>query len=245
MSWEQAGKWYHGIVGEKGHYYHERVVLPNTLRLLALDGTARLLDVACGQGILARHIPQEVYYTGIDASSTLIREARRLQRSRRFLVADACLPLPLKERDFTHAALLLALQNIACPLDCLKHVRAHLSPKGKLLIVLNHPCFRIPRQSSWGVDAQKKVQYRRIDRYLSPLKIPITTHPSKKDSSTTLSYHYPLSAYTGWLKEAGFAIEVMEEWCSDKSSTGGAAAMENRSRREIPLFLAVLAYTSP
>jgi hypothetical protein len=44
------------------------------------------------------------------------------------------------------------------------------------------------------------------------------------------------------LKDAGFAIDVIEEWTSDKESEGRAARMENRSRSEFPLFLAIKAF---
>jgi hypothetical protein len=107
---------------------------------------------------------------------------------------------------------------------------------------MNHPCFRIPRQSSWKVDDEQKIQYRRIDRYTSPMKIPIQAHPSKGQSSaTTWSFHHPLASYSQWLNETGFVIELIEEWHSNKVSTGKAAKMENRSREEIPLFLAIKA----
>jgi hypothetical protein len=33
----------------------------------------------------------------------------------------------------------------------------------------------------------------------------------------------------------------MEEWCSDKKSEGAAARMEDRARKEFPLFLTILA----
>jgi hypothetical protein len=108
--------------------------------------------------------------------------------------------------------------------------------------VLNHPCFRIPRQSSWGVDLEKKIQYRRIDRYFSSMKIPIQSHPSKgAQSSHTSSFHHSLSRYVQWLKQTGFVIETMDEWCSDKKSTGKHAKMEDTSRAEFPLFLAIVA----
>ena len=43
------------------------------------------------------------------------------------------------------------------------------------------------------------------------------------------------------LKEAGFFIELNEEWCSDKKSTGKMAKVENRCRSEFPLFLTFVA----
>jgi len=245
-SWETASKWYNKAVGEKGHYYHQKVVLPGVLKLLDLESYTRIkiVDLACGQGILSRHLPRGIDYLGVDASSSLIRAAEKFKKepNHRFLTADLNRPLAVKESDFTHATILLALQNVEKPDQVIQSAARLLQKDGKLLLVLNHPCFRIPRQSSWEVDKAKKIQFRRLDRYLSPLKIPIQTHPSKgKASEATLTYHYPLSSYSRWLHEAGFAIELMEEWISDKKSQGGAAAMEDRARKEFPLFLAISA----
>lgn len=246
-SWESVGQWYQNSVGDEGHYYHKQIVIPGILRLLDLDHAGEqpsLLDLACGQGVLARHLPTKVGYTGIDISPSLVKSAKQLDKNpqHQYIVSDATKPLPLKQTLFSHAVITLALQNIDKPELALKNVSQHLHPNGKLVIILNHPCFRIPRQSSWQVDQDKKIQYRRLDRYLSSMEIPIQAHPSKGgDSPSTLSFHHPISAYSQWLRNAGFMIEVMDEWCSDKVSTGGAAKMENRSRAEFPLFLAILA----
>jgi hypothetical protein len=142
---------------------------------------------------------------------------------------------------FTHAAIILALQNIKEPQKAIANAAKHLTANGSLVIVLNHPAFRIPRQSSWGIDEQNKLQYRRINRYMSPLEIPITMHPGDTDSGVTWSYHLPISAYTEMLSREGFFIQRLEEWMSDKKSVGSAGKMENRARDEFPLFLAIKA----
>lgn len=249
-SWQSSSQWYNDSVGKKGHYYHQSIIIPKSLHLLELTGAKdfssfALLDLACGQGVLSRHLPQAISYTGIDAAKSLIADAKEMQtkgQSTEFFVGDVTKPLPIKKVNYTHAAVILALQNIEHPKDVFLNAAKHLQPGGKFLIILNHPCFRIPRQSSWQVDEKNKIQYRRIDRYLSPMKIPIQTHPSKGAlSQQTLSFHHPLSSYSHWLKEAGFSIECIDEWCSDKESEGKAAKMENRSREEIPLFMAILA----
>jgi len=240
-SWEEAGKWYDRIVRNEGHYDHQTTILPRLLPLLNLEPHSSLLDIGCGQGVLERHLPPSISYLGIDLSSHLITAAKKRTRAnahRNFLVADATQALDLKVCFFSHAVAMLCLQNFAYPLGAMQNCSRALQPNGSFHIVLNHPCFRIPRQSSWGIDMQKKVQYRRVDKYLSPLSIPIQTHPSQgTKSSETWSFHHPLSAYSAWLKETGFVIELIEEWSSSRLSTGKYASMENQSRLEFPLFL--------
>lgn len=242
-SWDKSGKWYKNIVGDEGHYYHQKIVLPNVLRLLGLKRGDSLLDLGCGQGILERQIPKDAYYVGMDLSSGLINEARNLiaSQNHRFVVADASKQLPLEGSNFSHAAIILALQNIKKPFGVVRNVKEHLKIGGKFVIVLNHPAFRIPKSTSWEVDESKKIQYRRVDQYMSPLEIPILTNPGKTNSENTWSFHYPLSAYSEMLFDNGFVIEKIEEWVSDKKSTGSKAEMEDKSRNEFPLFMTILA----
>lgn len=245
-SWESSAGWYDKIVGQKGHYYHQQVIIPGVLRLLEMKkkSNPHLLDLACGQGILARHLPKGMKYLGIDTSLSLIEAAKQYEPKslHEFIVKDLSHPLDLPYKEYSHATCILAIQNLEKPLNLFRTAFAHLREGSNFIIVLNHPCYRIPRQSGWGVDEQKKLQYRRVDRYMSPLKIPIQTQPSKQESSEqTWSFHYPISFYTSQLKEAGFVLEIIEEWRSDKKSTGKHATMENRSRQEFPLFLTLVA----
>lgn len=240
-SWETSSEWYKKAVGEKGHYYHQALIIPNLLKMLRLEKASSILDLACGQGVLERAVPKECSYYGVDISPSLIKEAdkKKMSREHTFHCQDASKPLPVKGREFTHAAIILALQNILDPGSVIKNASKHLSEKGSFILVLNHPCFRIPRQSSWGVDLQNKKQYRRIDSYMSELSIPITTNPGKSNSPNTLSFHRPLSHYISLLSKNGFLVKEIEEWCSDKKSEGRSAKMEDRARKEIPLFMAI------
>lgn len=243
--WENVDRWYNEIVGQEGHYYHRQIILPRLMPLLDLEDfeAPSLLDLACGQGILARHLPAHLPYWGVDLAPSLIAEAKKKKgKNQTFVVADICKPLPIDKKDFTHATIILALQNVAHVEKALLNAAHHLREGGILVIVLNHPCFRIPRQSSWGVDPAKKLRYRRLDSYLSAQKIPIQMHPGKGSTSeTTWSFHHSLSDFSRYLADAGFATLLLEEWTSDKTSTGPAAKMENRARAEFPLFLTFLA----
>lgn len=240
-SWEKVTSWYDTHVGSEGHYYHKYIILPKLLIYWNLSKESSILDLACGQGVLARNIPPHIPYLGVDASPSLIQSAKQQDKkpNHKYLVADITKPISFDKDRFTHAALILALQNLANPLGAFKNAHLALKNHGSFTIVMNHPCFRIPRQSSWGQDMQKKLQYRRIDRYMSPLSIPITTHPGKTRSETTISMHWPLSQISLWLEEAGFFISRIEEWCSDKESIGKNAKMENVAREEFPLFLTI------
>lgn len=242
-SWQKVSKWYNKAVGDEGHYYHQHIIMPNLKRILKLKEKESLLDLACGQGVLERNLDKNIEYVGVDLASNLIREAieKKINLSHKFLVADVSKDLPINKTDFDAGAIILALQNIKKPFGVVRNFAKHLKKGGQLVIVLNHPIFRIPRHSSWGEDLDNKIQYRRIDDYMTPQEIPIVAHPGKKESENTWSYHYPLSAYSEMLFDNGFCIENIEEWISDKKSTGSRAKMEDKARKEFPLFMAIIA----
>ncbi len=242
-SWSSVAKWYGDLVGAGGHYYHQHVILPRLKQLLVAHDSESVLDIGCGQGVYARTLPPGVLYTGIDASKSLITQAKKLDENKnhKYFVADATRGLPVPSNSFDLAVALLSLQNMQDAHSAITHIAFSLKIRGEVVIVLNHPAFRIPRQSSWGKDETNKLEYRRINRYLSPLEIPINAHPGDKTSPLTWSYHQPLEYYVKALKNAGMVVTDLEEWTSDKISHGKVAKAENRARAEFPLFLAIKA----
>lgn len=243
-SWQTVHQWYDRSVGQKGQYYHEHVIIPNVLRLMKLNTTSSILDLGCGQGVLARYIPKHIPYWGIDTSIGLINSAKSRDRNplHHYVLGDATTPLnQIPKTDFSNCVLILSLQNMQHGKGAIEQASKHLLYNGNCIIVLNHPCFRIPRQTGWGIDETNKLQYRKIFRYLSPLEIPITMHPGNSNSPSTWTYHNSLSTLCLWLSQYGFIIHSIEEWSSDKESVGRAGKMENRARSEIPLFMAIKA----
>jgi len=246
-SWQNVSNWYDKLVGSDGHYYHQHVVIPGLLRLLDLNTQSSLVDIGCGQGILSRSVPRLSKYLGIDRSGSLIEAAKKINKNSEysFITKDATKPIVTAQPVFSHAAIVLALQNMEHPEGAIQNAASYLVPGGKLVIVLNHPAFRIPRQSGWGIDEKTKQQYRWMNRYASALKIPITMNPGQKNLGSgeqiTWSFHRSLQDYVQLLAAAGFVITGLEEWSSDKESKGKAAKMENRSRKEFPLFLTLVA----
>ena len=136
---------------------------------------------------------------------------------------------------------MLAAQNFNPIRPAFEGVAKALKDGGRFVLVTMHPAFRVPQASSWGWD--EAVQYRRVDHYLLPRKVPIQTHPGVDgDDSYTWHYHRPLSAYVKALRQAGLLVDAMEEWTGHKQSESGPrAAAENTARKEFPLFLAIRA----
>ena len=185
--------------------------------------------------------------TGIDAAPRLIAKAKVSRRANvHFMTGDAqLLDQLVKPNSFDGATCILALQNIEDYEAVLQACASVLKPGSPLVFVINHPCFRAPRQSGWGFDELRKLQYRRVDSYLSPNQVSIQAHPGSDPGVATWSFHRPLLEYVKALADSGFAVIGLEEWISHRQSKPGPRAKaENRARLEIPLFLAIRAITT-
>lgn len=243
-SWENVAEWYGTHLSAPGTYQSE-VVWPGALKLLGVGAGKVFLDVACGEGSFAQLISKQGGgVVGIDASPTLVRQAQMKHvRNAEFFVSDASRGTKdIASMTFDGAAIVLALQNIENMEGVFTTVSKLLKKNAPFVIVLNHPAFRVPRQSSWGFEDSRKMMYRRIDSYLEEKSIPMQMHPGDAPDVRTTSFHRPLSSYVSALSKAGFMIDEMEEWISHKESTSGPRARaENRIRKEIPMFLAIRA----
>lgn len=254
-AWDAQADWYDRLVGEDGSDYHKEVVLPGTMQLLAANAGERILDLGCGQGVFCRQLAAAgIEVTGVDLSSELIAKARRYETESPlnrhagtridYRIEDACaLPADLRAGSYDGAVSILAAGNMESIDGFFEGAAQAVKKGGRLVVVIMHPCFRIPRQSQWQFDEAKKLQYRRIDRYLSSLAIPIITHPGKRDSSYTTMFHRPLHEIVSSASRAGWMITALEEWTSNRRSVGAKAKAENRAREEFPLFLALRAVT--
>jgi RluA family pseudouridine synthase len=250
-SWDPVANWYDQLLGDRGSDNYEQVILPGVVRMLGPQRGRRVLDVACGQGVLSRRLAGlGAAVTGVDASPRLIDLARRRSSENvpagvtppEFIVGDARGLATLALGGFDSAACVMALSNIDPLEPVVAGVAGALRSGGTVVIVLAHPAFRAPEQTSWGWDHKTGKQFRRVDGYLSPGQHRIQMHPGKAPDIVTWTFHRPIQVYVRALAEAGFVVDGLEEWPGMRVSTSGPRAPEeNRARREIPLFLAVRA----
>lgn len=246
-SWDPLAAWYDGWVGEHGSEHHRQVAVPATLRLLNLKAGEEVLDVGAGQGVLAPAVIQAgARYTGIDASPRLLQMARRRHGgSGRFILGDArrLLSIPdIHPHVYDAVVFLLSLQDMDPLQTVIAGAADVLKSNGRVVLLLTHPAFRVPRQSGWGWDEGRKLVYRRIDRYLSPLPVPMKPLPGRESAATTRSFHRSLGDYVNALGEHGLFVDRMDELPGIKVSKGEPTSRaEKTAREEIPLFLGVRA----
>ncbi len=245
-SWDPVAHWYAQWVGVKGSEYHHALAIPVALELLDPAPNEVIIDIGCGTGVFASALPRGVQYIGVDASPRLLQTARRLHAGRHeFLQGDATRLMEvesLRPRMADAAVFLLSIQDMEPLEDILAGAGTVLKESGRLVILMFHPCFRIPRQSGWGWDEGRALQYRRVDSYLSNRSVPVRPIAKGMPGSIT-AFHRPLEAYINGLTHAGFTLDRIVELPAYPhiKRSGRRARAENRANQEIPLFLALRA----
>lgn len=245
-SWDDVSAWYDGWMGQQGGDYHRQIAIPALLKLLEPNAGETVLDIGAGQGVLAPYLQDAgVDYVGVEASPKLVRRARKRHCQARFMQGDArslAKVAGIEKGGFDTAVFLLSIQDMD-PLDVVLHNAAWaLKPGGRLVILMTHPCFRIPRQSGWGWDEQRKLRLRRIDRYLTALRVPLK--PSKRGKGrVTKSFHRPLQAYINGLAACGLLVDRVQEIPVEDVAqlSNGRLKAGTRASAEIPLFLGIRA----
>lgn len=243
-SWGQVANWYDELLETGSDTLQEKVILPNLLRLMEIKKGQKILDLACGQGFFARAFARAgAEVVGVDISPELIAAAQKRTSAEQvsgatYFVASAEQVSAVKSASMDIVTVILSLQNIANVQATVRECMRVLKSDGRLFIVMNHPAFRVSKESGWGWDEEKKVQYRRIDQYLSEAKIKIDMHPGEKQRVYTTTFHRPLQFYFKSLNKAGLAVTRLEEWISHRQGPKGRKfAASERARKEIPLFL--------
>jgi ubiquinone/menaquinone biosynthesis C-methylase UbiE len=244
-TWGHVADWYEEHLLGKDTY-HEKVIRPNLLRLVAAKKGEHILDVPCGQGYFSELFSsQGAEVTAIDIASELIEYAKQRTNTEgiRYLVAASHYMPGVKTGSIDKTTMVLGIQNIKKVSETFAECARVLKKDGELHIVMNHPAFRIPKKSSWEWDTKKQLEYRRVDEYLSESSSAIDMHPGKTmrgqtKAIETISFHRPMQFYFKLLGKNGFAVDKLEEWVSHRESTSGPRMnAENKSKKEFPLFL--------
>lgn len=244
-SWDRVAGWYDGWVGDRGSKYHRVLAIPAVLDLLEARAGEEILDIGGGQGVLAPYVVESgARYTGVDASPRLIAAARRRHgRVARFAVGDARDLQSIRGMhggSYDAAVFLLSIQDMDPLGPVLASAAWALRRSGRIVMLMTHPAFRQPRHSGWGYDEARKLQYRRVDAYLTPMAVPMKSFGR---GVPTVAFHRPISSYINALAAVGFAVDAMLELpdMSPEIRPRPSKRAATRGEAEIPLFLGVRA----
>lgn len=242
-SWNKVAGWYDELLTTDEDSYQSKVITPNLLRMLDIQKGEQVFDLACGQGYFANIFARNgATVVASDLSKRLIETAiKNSPKEIGYHISPAHKAPFLKNESIDAIVIVLAIQNIENVGEVFAECKRVLKKNGRMIMVLNHPAFRVPQGSDWTF--ANDTQYRMVGKYLSESKVSIDMTPGEKDPKKkikTVSFHRPLQYYMKLLSKNGMAITRLEEWISHKKSQKGPRQIaEDVARKEIPLFMCV------
>jgi SAM-dependent methyltransferase len=205
-AWETHAGWWQDEFTDGVDPEYEEQILPTVTEHLA--GRARVLDIGCGEGQVARHVIATTGATsvvGVDPSDAQLVVARERAGGPGYVrgAADA---LPVPDGSFDAAVACLVFEHITAVDAALAEVARVLRPGGVFLFLLHHPLLQVPG-SGWIDDHILGEQYWRIGPYLTE-----DVSLEELAPGVVLPFvHRPLSRYLNGLAGHGLLLEHMEE----------------------------------
>jgi SAM-dependent methyltransferase len=230
--------------------WHRAIIDPSLLAVVGSVRDLRVLEIACGNGYLARRFAADGAraVVGVDASAPTIALARAREaadpRGVRFDVHDAAHLDDLPTAGFDLVVANMALMDIADARGAVREVGRVLDPAGRFVFSLCHPCFDTDDRSMWVVERAQTPNggfadtiWRKVSGYREETRRSIPWQVSATETVATDSYHRTLSTYSRYLREAGLAITRLEEPLPLPEALEGSP--QGRFMTAIPLHLVV------
>ncbi len=220
--WNQKAAFWDQLHGDEGNRFHRELVAPAIERLLAIQPGERVLDVACGNGVVARRLAElGAHVTATDFSTALIEKAQQRGQTSgipiRYAVVDAtdeAALIALGEGQFDALVCTMALMDIPDILPLYRAAARLLKPSGRFVIVTAHPAF-----NSSNPTLVQEIEYLDSDmKSLIALKItaylaipPVKSLGAPGEPNPHYYYHRPLHQLLGEAFAAGLVLDALEE----------------------------------
>lgn len=216
--WNTNAGYWDNRMGGAGNRFALELVFPSAERLLDLKPGETLLEFACGNGTFARRqAARGIRVTATDFSASLLELARNRGGEIEYLQLDASSQadlLTLGSRAFDAAVCNMAFMDMAAIEPLLQTLPALLSPSGRFVFTLMHPCFNsygtFMMAEESGLEGVLTVQHQlKVTHYLSPRA---TTGEAIRGQPVLQYYfHRPLHVLFGACFQAGWVIDGLEE----------------------------------
>lgn len=219
--WNRKAAYWDEYMGE-GNAWHLQLISPAVERLLAPQPGESILDVACGNGMLARRLAVlGARVVACDFSSVFIERARA--RSAEFAgridyaEVDATNQdqlLQLGEKRFDGATCTQGLMDMPVIEPLFEAITRLLKPGGRFVITVPHPCFNIHGTSIVAEVGDDEIGRRtatslRLRRYLTPETVKGPGVPDEPEPH--YYFERPLHMLLGAGFRAGLVLDGIEE----------------------------------
>lgn len=219
--WDRKAEFWDEKMGE-GNVFHRHLVAPAVERLLSPRVGELILEVGCGNGLVARQLARlGVQVVATDVSQRFLERARQRTTEhadrieyQQIDATDEAQLLALGERRFDAAVSTMALMDIPTIQPLLSALRRLLKQNGRFVFAVPHPCFnssavsRLAEQEDRGGDLIT-THALKVTGYLdvSPQK----GTGMSGEPAPHYYFHRPLGVLFAACFAAGFALDGLEE----------------------------------
>ena len=232
-AYDEIAEWYDDSVNA-GSLLHD-LVLPTLVDLIGNVEGLRICDLACGQGVVARHLAKSgAAVVGVDTSARLLDIAQRYEAEGPLGIVyrhdDAQRLATLPDAAFDGVVCSMALMDIPDVAATFRAVQRILRSNGWFVFSITHPCFQTPT-STWTEKADGTV-WREVRGYFREVFWRSNNRSGVRGQVG--AYHRMLSTYVNGLVEAGLCLERL---CEPRAS--GHIAERVPGYGEVPAILVV------
>jgi 2-polyprenyl-3-methyl-5-hydroxy-6-metoxy-1,4-benzoquinol methylase len=228
----------------QGNQFFNVLVWPTVIKWLAPAAGDRLLDVACGNGLTSRRLAElGAHVTACDFSPEMLRRARartdlHAVDYRLLDVTDAAALRQLGNYDGVLCN--MALMDIAEIQPLMEALPSLLSPDGRFVFSLLHPCFNNPATVQMAELEDRSgtlvtTHSVKISRYMSPY-----TRVGAAVAGQPVAHPYFHRSFTALLApafQAGFVVDGFEECAFPPEVRGSSPLSWSGQFSEIPAIV--------
>ena len=197
--------------GDNPDINHKYIILPEVLRLLEAKKGERILDFACGEGMLCRMLSNTgAIVTGIDPSAMIdfaVEMEKEDQAGIQYIKSDSL--EECGDRYFDKIICNMALMDIEKVDSIFKEFSRILQPGGRLVFSILHPCFNIPTLQPFKIPWDSERNEDRIfvvDNYFDN-----RVAKYRKFNGVTQYFHRTISQYVKLCTTNNFIIDEISE----------------------------------
>lgn len=220
--WNAKAEFWDNLHGDEGNLFHRRLISPAVERLLNLQAGETVLDVACGNGVLARRLAQlGGKVTASDFSADLINLAKKRGQPSgepiKYHVTDATdesALLALGKGQFDAVVCTMALMDMPVITPLYHAVRHLLKPHGRFVFANSHPAFNSNNPifySEFGDNDGKTYQHVGLKLQAYQDIPPVKGAGAPDEPNPHYYYHRTLTRLLGEAFSAGLVLDAIEE----------------------------------